>query len=67
MIANDEQLEEAEQAVRTVKDLLLRSRQTMSPEAHVQMSRAWLLELQQREREILIYLAGFELPEAAAR
>lgn len=67
MIANDEQLEKAEQAVRTVKDLLRRSRQTMSPQAYAQMSRAWLLELQQREREILVYLAGLELPETAAR
>jgi hypothetical protein len=67
MIANDEQLEKAEQAVRTVKDLLRRSRQTMLPEAYARMSRAWLLELQQREREILVYLAGLELPEAAAR
>jgi hypothetical protein len=66
MIANDEQLERAEQAVRTLKELLRRSRQTMSPAAYAQMSRAWLLELQQREREILLYLAGLELPEATA-
>ena len=67
MIANDEELERAEQSVRTLKDLLRRSRQTMSPEAYAQMSRGWLLELQQREREILVYLAGLEMPEAAAR
>ena len=67
MIANDEELEWAEQSVRTLKDLLRRSRQTMSQEAYAQMSRGWLLELQQREREILVYLAGLEMPEAAAR
>ena len=67
MIANDEELERAEQSVRTLKDLLRRSRQTMSKEGYAQMSRGWLLELQQREREILVYLAGLEMPEAAAR
>ncbi|HEY6168018.1 MAG TPA: hypothetical protein VI454_08265 [Verrucomicrobiae bacterium] len=66
MITNDEQLEKAEQAVRTLKDLLRRSRQTMSSGAYAQMSRAWLLELQQREREILVYLSGFEMPQTAA-
>jgi hypothetical protein len=67
MITNDEQLERAEQSVRTLKELLRRSRQTMSPEAYAQMSRGWLLELQQREREILLYLAGLELPETIAK
>jgi len=65
MIANDEQLERAEQSVRTLKELLRRSRQTMSPQAYARMSRGWLLELQQREREILVYLAGLEMPETA--
>lgn len=66
MITNDDQLEKAEQAVTTVKALLRQSRRTMPPEAYARMARPWLLELQEREREILLYLSGLETPEASA-
>jgi hypothetical protein len=66
MTSNDEQLEKAEQALTTIKALLRQSRRTMLPEAYAQMARPWLLELQQREREVLLYLAGLETPESAA-
>lgn len=48
--------------VATIKALLRHSRGAMSPEAYRRMSRPWLLELQQREREILLYLSGLETP-----
>lgn len=67
MITNDQQLEKAEQAVATIKALLRQSRRTMSPEAYGKMSRPWLLELQEREREILLYLSGLEIPEPATQ
>ena len=66
MIANDDQLEKAEQALTTIKTLLRQSRRTMSPEAYARMARPWLLELQQREREILLYFSDVETPESAA-
>ena len=62
MITNDQQLEKAEQAAATIKALLRQSRRTMPGEAYGKMSRPWLLELQQREREILLYLSGLETP-----
>ena len=65
MITNDQQLEKAEQAVATIKGLLRQSRRTMPPEAYGKMARAWLLELQEREREILLYLSGLEMPKPA--
>jgi len=66
MIANDEQLERAEKATATLKTMLRQSRKTMSPATYERMSRPWLLELQDREREVLIYLANLEIPQAAA-
>jgi hypothetical protein len=66
MIANDEQLERAEKAAATLKIMLRQSRKTMSPAAYERMSRPWLLELQEREREVLIYLANLEIPQPAA-
>ena len=65
MITNDDQLEKAEQAATTIKALLRQSRRTMSPEAYGRMARPWLLELQEREREILFYLSGLETPEVS--
>ena len=66
MITNDEQLEKAEQAAATIKTLLRQSRRSMPPAAYARMARPWLLELQEREREILLYLSGLlETPETA--
>jgi len=39
----------------------------MPPEAYGKMARAWLLELQEREREILLYLSALDLPEPATQ
>lgn len=66
MITNDPELERAEKAVATIKALLRQSRKTMSAESYTRMSRPWLLELQEREREILLYLANIELPNTPA-
>ena len=65
MITSDQQLEKAERAVATIKALLRQSRGTMPPEAYGKMARAWLLELQEREREILLYLSNLEIPKPA--
>ncbi len=67
MITNDQQLEKSEQAVTTIKALLRQSRRAMPPEAYGKMARAWLLELQEREREILLYLSALDLPEPATQ
>jgi hypothetical protein len=67
MITNDQQLEQAEQAAATIKALLRQSRRTMPREAYARMARAWLLDLQEREREILLYLSGLEVPEQAVQ
>ncbi len=66
MITNDDQLEKAEQAATTIKAMLRQSRRTMSPDAYTRMARPWLLELQEREREILLYLSGLDMPQAIA-
>ena len=66
VITSDDQLEKAEEAVATIKALLRQSRRTMSPAAYARMARPWLLDLQEREREILLYFSGLETPEAAA-
>ena len=67
MITNDQQLEKAEQAAATIKVLLRQSHRTTPPEAYGRMARAWLLELQEREREILLYLSGLEISEPASQ
>jgi hypothetical protein len=57
MIQNDQQYELAEDAIHKMKQFLLAARQTHSPEAYALLSKPILLELQERERDILIYLS----------
>jgi len=66
MITSDDQLEKAEEAVATIKALPRQSRRTMSPATYGRMARPWLLDLQEREREILLYFSGLEMPEAVS-
>jgi hypothetical protein len=57
MIETLEQYERAEEAVAKLKRFLLAARRTHTPEAYTALSAPILRELQERERDILIYLA----------
>ena len=57
MIENDEQLKIAQAAVRNLQQILLAARKVHSAAEYRAMSEPILLELQQREQEILTYLS----------
>ena len=61
MIKNDEQLKKAKEAVRNLEMILEKSRKVHSPLEYRAMSEPILLEIQQRENEIIRYLS---LPES---
>jgi hypothetical protein len=56
MITNDEQLRNAQQAIFNLEKILLEARKIHSAEEYRAMSEPVLLEIQQREQEILSYL-----------
>ena len=58
MIQNDEQLKTAQQAILNLEKILLEARKVHSPEEYRAMSEPILLEIQQREQEILSYLSA---------
>lgn len=60
MIRNDEQLSLAQEAVRNLQRVLTAARKIHTPAAYRAMSEPLLLELQQREQEILTYLSSTE-------
>ncbi|HJY83003.1 MAG TPA: hypothetical protein VKK81_18210 [Candidatus Binatia bacterium] len=60
MIHNDEQLKLAQEAVHNLQRVLLEARKIHTPAEYRAMSAPILLELQQREQEILIYLSRTE-------
>ena len=60
MIENDEQLKIAQAAVRNLQQILLAARKVHSAAEYRAMSEPILLELQQREQEILPYLSRAE-------
>jgi hypothetical protein len=60
MIHNDEQLKMAQEAVHNLQRVLLEARRIHGPAEYRAMSASILLELQQREQEILIYLSRTE-------
>ena len=64
MIETSEQYERAEEAVTKLKRFLLAARRTHTAEAYTALSAPILRELQERERDILIYLS--RSPEVAA-
>jgi hypothetical protein len=66
MIRNDEQLKLAEQAVLNLHRVLLAARKIHSPQDYRKMSEPILLELQQRQMEILMYLSHADM-EAVAK
>lgn len=64
MIETPEQFERAEEAMSQMKRFLLAARRTHTPEAYAALSAPILRELQERERDVLVYLS--QLPEASA-
>ena len=60
MIANDQQLQAAQEAVENLQRVLLAARKVHSPHEYRLMSAPILLELQQREQDILTYLSHAE-------
>jgi hypothetical protein len=58
MIATDEQMLLAQQCVANLRKVLLEARKVHSPEDYSRLSQSILLEVQQREQEILEYLSG---------
>lgn len=57
MIQNDEQLIKAQQAIVNLQKILLEARKVHSPQEYRAMSEPILLEILQREQEILVYLS----------
>ena len=57
MIANDQQLLLAREAIENLQRVLLAARKVYNPGEYRLMSSPVLLELQQREQEILTYLS----------
>ena len=60
MIANDQQLQAAQEAVENLQRVLLAARKVHSPHEYRLISAPILLELQEREHEILAYLSQTE-------
>ena len=57
MIETLEQFERAEEAMAKMKRFLLAARRTHTPEAYATLSTPILRELQERERDVLLYLS----------
>jgi len=66
MIKNDEQLKKAKEAVGNLEVILEKARKVHSPSEYKAMSESILIELQQRENEIIQYLSLAE-PQVAAQ
>jgi hypothetical protein len=67
MIENDEQLKTAQDAVRNLQEVLLAARKVHSSTEYRLISEPILLELQQREQEILEYLSHSEKEPSLAK
>jgi hypothetical protein len=64
MIRTDDQLTQAQQAILNLQRILLQARKTHSPKEYRSMSEPILLEIQQREQEIVAYLSDVKSPAA---
>jgi len=60
MITNDEQLKKAKEAVRNLETILEKARKVHAPSEYKALSEPLLIELQQRESEIIQYLSTTE-------
>jgi hypothetical protein len=58
VIETDEQMAVAERCVSNLKDVLLRARKVHPPQDYARLAVPILLEVQQREQEILEYLSA---------
>jgi len=65
MIKNDEQLKKAKECVRNLESILEKARKVHSADEYKAMSTPILIELQQRENEIIQYLSGIEIQAVA--
>lgn len=65
MIKNDKQLKEARKAVGDLELILEKARKVHSPAEYKSMSEPILLEIQQRENDIILYLSLTESEVAA--
>lgn len=65
MIKNDEQLKKAKESVRNLEAILEKARKVHSADEYRAMSAPILIELQQRESEIIQYLSGIEIQAVA--
>ena len=61
MIETAEQFERAEEAIGRMKRFLLAARRTHTPQAYAALSAPILRELQERERDVLLYLSQLPL------
>ncbi len=61
MIENDKQLQVAQKGVENLQHVLLAARKTHNQQEYRLMSAPILLELQQREQDILAYLSRAEM------
>ncbi|MBM4137293.1 MAG: hypothetical protein FJ241_10755 [Nitrospira sp.] len=66
MILNDEQLFIAQKAIVNLQKILIEARKTHSEQEYRAMSEPVLLEIQQREQEILTYLSKTKAEIAVA-
>jgi hypothetical protein len=57
MIQTDEQMLQAQQCVANLRKVLLEARKVHSPQDYSRLAEPVLLEMQQREQEILEYLS----------
>jgi len=64
MIRTDEDLTQAQQAIQNLQRVLLQARKTHSPKEYRSMSEPILLEIQQREQEIVSFLSDLKSPAA---
>ncbi len=67
MIENDKQLKAAQEAVRNLQQVLLAARKVHSAAEYRALSEPTLIEIQQREHEILEYLSRTEAEASRAR
>ena len=58
MIQTDEQMLLAQQNVANLRQILLQARKVHSPEDYSQLAKPILVEIQQREQELLVFLSG---------
>lgn len=66
MIQNDDQMLLAQQCVTNLRTVLMSARKVHSPQDYLRLAEPILLEIQQREQEILEYLSnGIEQPIAS--